>query len=444
MFIRTSSSQAPAKFARSSPSCISHAARFLASCLNPCYSSMQEARGFDTNRVLVRGVIIESVFIGAAVILLAFAWAARAWQRWMQEQAQLKRKVSDLSTHVKMLETGSAQAILRFESTGIIRTVNSAAEELFGYSATELLGQNIVKLLPDVLSNLRFSDTVEVRCKDGSFVRLPFTAVKTEPPRRMRGLQKPPYIYLFFGQPERPSQAFATEAREVPSDGAQPPPLTQSMPPYAVKIVGHAIARFENLLTIIGGYGAIALTEAPDDGPLRGELQEIVAAAEQAAHLTRHLTALAGNHRALVQPVDINRLINDMGLRIRQAVPCQVGFDLQPLVAKPFANADRLSEAILLLCSNVRERVGEGCRLEVRTQALALAAPRVLESGVLRPGTYSIVVLFDTGKPFDFNSAEACIGLSAIYGFVLSVSGGFDIKSSAGEGTTFEILLPSR
>jgi hypothetical protein len=360
----------------------------------------------------------------------------------MQEQAKLTGKVSDLSTHVQMLETGSSQAILRFESTGLIRTVNSAAEELFGYAAAELLGQNIVKLVPDVLSNARFSDTVEVRRKDGSHLHIPFTAVKTESPRRIRRPPKPTYIYLFFGRPESPPQAFATDAHGAPSGEAHPPPPVPTMPPFAAKIVGHVITRFENLLTVIGGYSGVALTETPDDSPLHGDLQEIAAATEQASRLTRRLAALAGNKSVPVEPVDLNRLIEDMQLRIRQAVPCQVGFSLQPLAAKPFANADRLREAIVLLCANVRQRAQEASRLDVRTRLLTITAPRLVESGELGPGTYSVLVLFDTGKPFDSTGEDACIELSAIYGFVLSVGGGIDIKSSAGEGTTFEILLP--
>jgi signal transduction histidine kinase len=391
--------------------------------------------------VLEPAILIAVVFIGSAAILI-LALAARSWRRWRIERAQLNRKVSDLSAHVSVLEKSTSEPFLRFESTGLIRTVNVAAEELFGYSAEELLGQNIVKLVPEVLSNSRLSDTVEVRHKDGSFVRLPFTAVKTESPRLMRGPQKPTSIYLFFGRRDEPPQASATDAREASSGDVPPPLSTQPMPPFAARIVGHVVARFENLLTVIGGYSGLALTETPDANPWRSELQEIAAATEQASRLTRHLAGLAGNNHIPVEPVDLNRVIEDMRLRIQQAVPCQIKFDLQPLAAKTFANADRLREAILLLCSNVRQRAGEACRLEVRTQGLATTAPRFVESGLLGPGTYGVLTFFDTGKPFDFNGADACIELSAIYGFVLSAGGGIDIKSSAVEGTTFEILLP--
>jgi signal transduction histidine kinase len=263
-------------------------------------------------------------------------------------------------------------------------------------------------------------------------------------PRRLGDPRKPTSIYLFFGRRERPHQPFATDADETPSGETRPPRPVPTMPPFAAKIVGHIIAQFENLLTVIGGYSGLALTETPKDNRLRGELQEIAAASEQASDLTRHLAALAVSITAPIHPVDLNHLIDDMRLRIRQAVPCQVEFDLQPLAANPLANADRLREAILLLCANVRERVDEACGLEVRTRLLTVTAPRLVESGKLGPGKYSVLVLFDDGEPFDFNAADACIELSAIYGFVLSVGGGIDIKSSAGEGTTFEILLPCR
>ncbi len=47
--------------------------------------------------------------------------------------------------------------------------------------------------MPEALSAARLTETLEVRCKDGSLFRLPFKAAKSD-------LEPVSYIYLFFDQ----------------------------------------------------------------------------------------------------------------------------------------------------------------------------------------------------------------------------------------------------
>jgi hypothetical protein len=408
--------------------------------------------------VFLRGVVIELIFIGTGVLLAAIAWAAYTLWHWRQQRAQLMGRVSDLSAHVDVLENSTSQAIIRFETTGIIRTVSAAAAGLFGYTADELLGQSILKLVPEALSNTRLSHTVEVRRKDGSFVHLPFEAVKSESARRLRRPPKFSYIYLFFGNaPEvfgnpphepAPNPGVVQEPKMAETRASAHEPLNANgpmngdhrSPPIAARIVGRIVGQFENLFTVINGYSGLALMEIPENGPGRRELQEIAAAGEHASSLTRHLAAFTGNQSVVARHVDLNRLIEGMKAAIRNAIPCPVDFDLHPLGAHPLANADSLREAILLLCGHARQR--EAGRLEVRTRFSAITTRRTLESGQLKPGMYASLVLFDTGRALDMDGPDLGVELSPVYGAVLGVGGGIDIKSSASKGTVFEILLP--
>jgi nitrogen-specific signal transduction histidine kinase len=364
---------------------------------------------------------------GVAMLFLAAFWVG---SRWRRDQAQLMREVSDLTTHASVLQDHSSQAIVQFETTGLIRTVNPVAEELFGYSADELAGRSILKLVPEARSAARLTETLEVRCKDGSLFRVPFKAAKSD-------LEPVSYIYLFFDQ--QPKEA------TPPAE----PPL-----PYAAKIVGRIAGQYETLLTTINGYSELALTGTPQSSPLHQELQEILTASHRASALTQHLTAFSGGQILPLEPVDLKRLVEDMRPELREAVPCPIDFDLQPLDRASLANAESLRQVILLLCASARGRMRKTDRLQVRTGACALTGPRLLRSGELKAGTYGALTISDSGRPLSAQLKDHLfeplyrihqdmgVDLSPIYGMVRSLGGGIDVVTGDEAGTTFEILLP--
>ncbi|MGA3202659.1 MAG: PAS domain S-box protein [Bryobacteraceae bacterium] len=342
-----------------------------------------------------------------AILLLLAAWVATRFRRWRRDRQQLTREVSELASHALVLCENSSQAIVKFDATGIIRMVNPAAEERFGYSPDELLGRSIMRLLPQANLDVRLPETLELCHKDGSLKRLPFKAATSGSG-----------IYLFF-------------------DKATPkPPLST--------VVGQIAGRYENLLTTITCYTGLALVETPGNSPLRRDLEEIMTASSRAASLTKHLVAFSGSQFVPVEPLDLSRLVNDL----RAELPPRIDFSLQPTVA--LANADFLRQAILLLCASARGRMRETDRLQVKTRKCDLTAPRLVRSGELQPGTYGSLTIYDSGRPLDAEVREHLLeplylienmDLSPIYGMVQRLGGGIDFTTGS-SGTIFEILLP--
>jgi two-component system, cell cycle sensor histidine kinase and response regulator CckA len=218
--------------------------------------------------------------------------------------------------------------------------------------------------------------------------------------------------------------------------------------------VGRIASQFETLLTTINGYSELALMDTPESNPLRQELQHIVTASNRASSLTRHLVAFSGNQLMPLEPVDLSRLVKNMQAQLREAVPCPIDFDLQPMEHASLANVDCVQEVILLLCGSARGRMRAADRLQVRTGLCDLSEPRYVESGELSPGMYGALTISDSGRPLDAQCKEHLfeplslihqdmgVELSAIYGIVQSLGGGIDVVSGDDIGTTFEILLP--
>ena len=215
------------------------------------------------------------------------------------------------------------------------------------------------------------------------------------------------------------------------------------MAPSAARIVGRFINQFETLFTIINGYSGLALTDAPTGGPRREELGEIAAAGEQASHLTRQLAAFAAYRSVPLHPLDLNGLIEELGNRIRQALPCGVEFRLQPAAAKTLGNADVLREEIPLLFDDASRRLRSADRLVVRTEARTVTKSQPIESGELNPGVYAVLTIRDTGEAIAPSASPFALAHARLLGLVLSAGGGLDVKSSADRGNTIEVFLPS-
>ncbi|MEE9342584.1 MAG: diguanylate cyclase, partial [Gammaproteobacteria bacterium] len=59
------------------------------------------------------------------------------------------QRIADKESHMRSIIDSAAEGIIVVDSKGLIDTFNAAAEELFGYSALEIRGKHISKLMPD-------------------------------------------------------------------------------------------------------------------------------------------------------------------------------------------------------------------------------------------------------------------------------------------------------
>jgi PAS domain S-box-containing protein len=133
--------------------------------------------------------------------------------RRREAQESLERDRQDLAARLAALDSNYPQALVMMDSRGLIRRVNAAAESLFGYDEAELLGHNILRLLPFTPSALNPGTTrvasaegqgtaqMDVRCKDRSIVKVRMTGNRSESEGRVD-------VYMFFevvGGAEQPA-----------------------------------------------------------------------------------------------------------------------------------------------------------------------------------------------------------------------------------------------
>jgi two-component system, cell cycle sensor histidine kinase and response regulator CckA len=376
--------------------------------------------------------------VAGLLLVVADAYARRSRNR--EQQASLERENQGLAARLASVESQFHQALVMMDARGLIRRINPAAESLFGYAESELLGHNILRLLPfapsarnpiasPVASKGEEGAEMEVRSKDGSMVKVRMTGARSES-------QGPSDFYMFFEAPH-----------------AAAPPVSSSQPAFAQleRIVGRIGNKFAESLSTIHGYSELAWHGATAESHLRPHLEEIIAASEQASHLARNLLAFSGSQLIPLEPVDLNAVAQYMADQLLEPIE----LDLPGETPLAIANRECLQQVIRLLAeSAVIRKGGRAGAIRVHTSRSVLEAPRAMYSGEAPAGVYGVIAISDHGtlldaevlahmfEPMYPDSTLPSMELWPIYGIITSLGGRLRVESDDASGTIFEIWLP--
>ncbi len=233
--------------------------------------------------------------------------------------------------------------------------------------------------------------------------------------------------------------------------------LTQSHKMEALgRLAGGVAHDFNNVLTVISGYGQLALEGIDNTPPERLTLymQEILNSARRAAGLTSQL--LAFSRRQVVRPkvLDLADLLRNLGQMLRRMIGEHVDLTLHLAAGRCLVRVDahQIEQVMMNLAANARDAMPLGGTLDIDCHLLA--EPRE------RPGMSPLGVVVevrDTGigmdeatrarlfEPF-FSSKDkgkgTGLGLSTAYGVVTQADGEIEVESEPGEGSTFRLLFP--
>lgn len=361
-----------------------------------------------------------------------------------------------LDTSMGLFEAAS-EAVVVADASGRILAVNSRTAEMFGYGRAELIGQPVEMLVPEKsrrshLAHLdKFFESPHAR---------PMGMGQELAARRKDGSEFPVEISLSFASGEHGPVAlsFITDITERKRLEEQ---LLRSQRMEAVGLLAGGVAHdFNNLLTVIAGYNRLILDHLPPDHSMRGYAEEVLKASERAAALTDQL--LAFSRRQVVQPVvmEINPAVANMQRMLRRLIGenIELHTDLAADAPRVKVGAGQIEQIVVNLAVNSRDAMPKGGRITVTTRAIQIAEGQTARTGGLRPGSYLMLSVGDTGSGIDaatrkrlfepfFTTKEpgkgTGLGLSTVYGIVKQNNGVIWVDSEPGQGATFTIYLPA-
>ena len=219
---------------------------------------------------------------------------------------------------------------------------------------------------------------------------------------------------------------------------------------------------FNNLLMGVLGNADLALDELSPHNPARESLEDIVTSAKRAADLCRQLLAYSGKGRFLIEPLDLNGLVEEMLglLEISISKTAVLKLELAPELPAVEADATQIRQVLMNLVTNASEAIGARSGIiSVTTGAMdcdeAYLTDTYLEDE-LEGGTYVFFEVSDTGSGMDAETRDRIfdpffstkftgrgLGLAAVLGIVRGHRGAIRVYSEPGRGTTFKVLFPA-
>ena len=222
-------------------------------------------------------------------------------------------------------------------------------------------------------------------------------------------------------------------------------------------VAGTAIHDFNNLLTIVSGYGELLVGELAE-GPAREAATAIVATTSRAAALAGQLQSIGRTQRPDPIVLDPAAVIESNAAVIERILGATIAFSWSGPAGGAWVriDADRFEQMLLNLVINARDAMASGgaLRIEIRRSPGGDLDP---SHPVGRDGEYAVIEVADSGTGMDEATLAHCfdplfttkgpfagtgLGLAAARRLVEEFGGSIVARSSLGDGSTFEVVLP--
>jgi PAS domain S-box-containing protein len=328
---------------------------------------------------------------------------------------------------------------------------NTAAHSRLGYSREEFASMNLFDIMEDLPDAIRQKlvscaydedHELEMKRKDGKklAVNLSMSVIKDE---------------------EGKISACRGVARDVTERKMLEEQLFQARKMESIGLIAGGVAHdFNNILTVIAGYGQILRENIGSDNALLQEsVAQIMKSTERAAELIRGLLAFRRKRMTDLLPVHIDTLIVNTGKLIQRVIGEDIEFCTSFADKKLYVMADagQIEQVLIDLAANARASMPHGGRLSISTMGVTVKEGAEASHGLSVPGEYAMISVAISGGDIDKKSMERSCepyyaakefskggypGLTTLYGIVRQHKGGVMVCNEADSGTTLNIYLP--
>ena len=217
---------------------------------------------------------------------------------------------------------------------------------------------------------------------------------------------------------------------------------------------------FNNLLTAILGYAQLAHDSLPEDHPVRGDLEGVLAASDRARDLVKQILTFSRKSPLERRPIQLETVVRDAARLLRATIPatveiqCEIGAGGGTVLA----DSSQVHQAILNLGTNAAHSLrGQPGTITVQLERVE-PGPQLSEAyPQLGTGPCLCVTVRDTGHGMDAATLRRVfdpffttkgpgegtgLGLAVVHGIMQNHAGAVTLESTPGGGTTARLYFP--
>jgi PAS domain S-box-containing protein len=356
-------------------------------------------------------------------------------------EAARREREQRFAAQLRAIVESSDDAIVSIDLNANIASWNRAAEDIFGYTAEEVVGKPISTLTPaervreeaEMIAliqcggRVKTFETVRKR-RDGSQIEV---ALTISPIHNDDGsLHGASYI-----------------ARDITERKQFERRLMQTQKLESLGVLAGGLAHdFNNLLTGIMGNASLALQMRTAEGA-QERIAEVLRASERAALLVSQMLAYAGKGAFVLEQLDLSQQVREIVPLIRVSIARAVELKLQLTDGLPRIEGDRsqMQQLVMNLIINAAEAIGDRPgTVVIATAAAASGGERQLVFEVKDDGCgmddATRARIFDPFFTTKFTGRG--LGLAAALGIIRALHGEISVESAPGQGSVFRVVFP--
>lgn len=345
-------------------------------------------------------------------------------------------------------------AFVILDGAGCVSLVNRKGAELLGRSSGDITGRDWLATFVDPPDREHVPGAMAAALP-GEVVNLEYAVLRPSGDRRIVNW----YMTRLAGEGgKRPGLLLSgvdiTHQRQLEEQ------LRHAQKLRAVgQLAGGVAHDFNSILAAIRSRAAMLRADLAIGSPHRLDAEEILAAADRAAALTRSLLTFSRRQAMATEPVDLAELVRRSERRLRRLLPQEVVLTTY-IPAEPLtvvADAVQIEQVLTNLVTNARDAIhGEGT-IVVTASPASFDAEGARRIGLSAPGAYAQVAVADSGVGLDPESQARLfepfyttkevgkgtgLGLAIAFGIIELHRGTIRVVSQPDRGTTVTFLLP--
>jgi PAS domain S-box-containing protein len=366
-----------------------------------------------------------------------------------------RMKVEEERLRLAEVVAHSPNIIMIMDTHRRIQYVNSAFEQITGFSIEEVMGRTPVML--------------ENGMHDRSFFRQLWTTIGmgnqwkgriTNKHRDGRLYHLEADVIPIKGADNR-IKNFAAIMRDVSHEENMAAQLRQAQKMEAIGTLAGGIAHdFNNILTALLGFSELGLMSCDKESRTHEHFAAIFDAGLRAKDLVAQILTFSRMNEETHKPIFLYTILKEALKLLRSTLPTTIAFktDICKDNIYVMADATAIHQIMMNLCTNAGHAMQEnGGTLSVSLQKVDLTYKEAAGNPHIRPGPHLKLIVSDSGygmtrdvmdhifEPY-FTTKEkgegTGLGLSVVHGIVQNHGGMITVASEPGQGSTFEVFFP--